>query len=58
MNADGTCPIQLLDTLGVNTPAWSPDGRYIAFEFEGGLYALDLQAESVSKRMEGLNCNR
>ncbi len=57
MNADGSCPIQLLDMPGINTPTWSPDGRYIAFEYEGGLSTLDLGVESILKRMEGLHCS-
>jgi len=56
MNADGSCPVQLLDIVGVNTPSWSPDGRFIAFEHEGRLYTLDLQNEDIVQRMKGLNC--
>jgi Tol biopolymer transport system component len=56
MNADGSCPVQLLDSVGVNTPAWSPDGRYIAFDYDWGLYTLDLQSEVIAQRLNGLDC--
>ena len=56
MNADGSCPVQLLDIVGINTLAWSPDDRFIAFEYEGRLYTLDLQSEDIVQRMNGLNC--
>jgi Tol biopolymer transport system component len=55
-NADGSCPVQLLDNVGVNSPAWSPDGRYIAFEYDWGLYTLDLQSEVIAQRLNGLDC--
>lgn len=56
INADGSCPVQILDTVGVNTPTWSLDGRFILFEYEGGIYTLSLEDEAVAQRMQGLNC--
>lgn len=45
MPAEGGCRIQPLDIngyfFGLN---WSPDGKQIAFEWKGGIYAMDIAA--------------
>lgn len=56
MNADGSCPVQLLDVVGINTPAWSPNGQFIVFDYDGALYTLDLHDEHVIEQMKGLQC--
>ncbi len=56
INADGSCPVQVLDIADINTPTWSPNGQSILFEYHGGIYTLDLANQAVAKRMQGLNC--
>lgn len=55
-NTDGSCAVQLLDSVGVNSPAWSPDGKFIVFEYDWGLYSLDLQSDAIAQRLNNLHC--
>ncbi|MCC6298745.1 MAG: PD40 domain-containing protein [Anaerolineales bacterium] len=43
MRSDGSCPIQLLPSNGhdIGWAMWSPDGRWIAFIWNNGIYLLD-----------------
>lgn len=57
MKADGSCAAQLLEVVGINTPAWSPDGTHIAFDYDWGLYLLDLNNPHFVERVRDLDCN-
>jgi len=42
---DGTCSVQPLNVTGYFFgTAWSPDGSKIAFEWQGGIYVMDIAA--------------
>lgn len=57
MNSDGTCARSLLDLPEIGSTAWSPDGRKVAFSYEGRIYLLDVVAVLGEEILEGgLTC--
>ena len=57
VNSDGTCARSLLDLPEIGSTAWSPDGRKIAFSYEGRIYLLDVVAVLGEEILEGgLTC--
>jgi len=54
MNADGTGVARLTtSTLSDELPAWSPDGRYIAFDRDADLYVMNADGSSVQQLTRG-----
>lgn len=49
MRSDGTCPVRIIESQNerFGGVSWSPDGRWIAFAWDKGIYLLD-----TSQRME------
>lgn len=49
MRYDGTCPVRIIESKNerFGGVSWSPDGRWIAFAWDKGIYLLD-----TSQRME------
>lgn len=44
MRSDGTHRVQVTDhEFGSQNPTWSPDGLYIAYDFNGSIYTLDVE---------------
>ncbi len=60
MRSDGSCPFLILEPgeHDIYDPAWSPDGRWIAFSWAEGIYLLNTQErpkiETLTKSTE---CN-
>src|SRR3990170_1244732 len=54
MDADGRNVAQLTDSqVSAYQPAWSSDGRYIAFVSEGDLYVMDADGQNVLRLTSG-----
>jgi Tol biopolymer transport system component len=54
MNSDGTNPERLTDSFMDSYPAWSPDGRYIAFSrcplnYESYIFTINVSDHSITK---------
>jgi len=57
MKSDGSCDVEVPGHLQVHSPAWSPDGKQIAYVDNEGIYLLDLVGafgKDIVK--EGLPC--
>ena len=59
MNSDGTCDMKLSGLNDIKSPAWSPDGKWIAFVGEENrIYLYDVQSAFGEGFLEkGLSCN-
>lgn len=44
VSSDGQCVFPILPGEEVTGALWSPDGHWIAFEWKGGIYLLDVEA--------------
>jgi Tol biopolymer transport system component len=59
MKSDGSCSTKILsgNDHDINSSTWSPDGKWIAFTRNGGIYILNIQ-EFVNSNLENiLICN-
>jgi TolB protein len=59
MNSDGTCDTEVTGLSNTNSPAWSPDGQWIAFIGKGNRVFLYNVFGSFEDNflMNGLSCN-
>lgn len=51
VNADGTGFGPLLNVLGANGAAWSPDGRQVVYEWRNSLYVVNLDGSRPPTRL-------